>query len=60
MVEWLHRSLHSGLSFYVNANHKNSDEFVSFYVMSHKLTPHNHGLQSIFLVAWEGNGSSQY
>ena len=29
MVERLHRSLHSGFSYYVNANHKNWEEFVS-------------------------------
>jgi len=33
MVERLHRSLHSGLSHYVNANHKNWDEVVSYYLM---------------------------
>jgi len=40
MVERLHRSLHSGLSHYVNANHKHWEEFVSFYLMSHRATPH--------------------
>jgi len=40
MVERLHRSLHSGLSHYVNANHKNWEEFVSVYLMLHTATPH--------------------
>jgi hypothetical protein len=40
MVERLHHSLHSGLSHYVNANHKNWDEVVPFYLMSHRATPH--------------------
>ena len=35
MVERLHRSLHLGLSHYVNANHKNWEELVSFYLMSY-------------------------
>jgi transposase InsO family protein len=40
MVERLHRSLHSGLSHHVNANHQNWDEVVPYYVMSHRATPH--------------------
>jgi len=40
MLERLHRSLHSDLSHYVNANHKNWDEFVPFYLMSYRATPH--------------------
>jgi len=40
VVERLHRSLHSGLSHYVNANHKNWDEVVPYYLMSHRATPH--------------------
>jgi hypothetical protein len=40
MVERLHRSLHSGLSHYVIANHKNWDEVVPYYLMSHRATPH--------------------
>ena len=52
MVERLHRSLHSGLSYYVNANHKNWDELVSFYLNVISSHPsHDHGLQSILFVA---------
>jgi len=40
MVEGLHRFLYSGLSHYVNANHKNWDEFLSLYLMSRRATPH--------------------
>jgi len=40
MVERLHRSLHSGLSHYVNAYHKNWDKVVSYYLISHRATPH--------------------
>jgi len=40
MVERLHRSLHSGLSHYVNPNHKNWDEVVPYYLMSYRATPH--------------------
>jgi transposase InsO family protein len=40
MVERLHCSLHSGLSHYVNASHKNWDEVVPYYLMSHRATPH--------------------
>jgi hypothetical protein len=40
MVERLHRSPHSGLSHYVNANHKNWDEVVPYYLMSHRATLH--------------------
>jgi len=40
VVERLHPSLHSGLSHYVNANHKNWDEVVPYYLMSHRATPH--------------------
>jgi len=39
VVETLHRSLHSGLSHYVNANHNNWNEVVP-YIMSHRATPH--------------------
>jgi hypothetical protein len=39
-VERLHWSLHSGLSHYVNASHKNWDELVPFYLMSYRATPH--------------------
>jgi len=40
MVESLHCSLHSGLSHYVNANHKNWEEFVRFYLISYRANPH--------------------
>jgi hypothetical protein len=40
MVERLHRSLHSGISHYVNQNHKNWDEVVPYYLMSHRKTTH--------------------
>jgi transposase InsO family protein len=48
MVERLHRSLHSGLSHYVNANHENWDELVPFYLMSHRATPHTTTVYSPF------------
>jgi hypothetical protein len=53
MVERLHRSLHSGLSHYVNANHKNRDEVVPYYLMSHRSTPHTTTSYSPFyLLHW--------
>jgi hypothetical protein len=57
-VERLHLSLHSGLSHYVNANHKNWDKLVPFYLMSHS-HPSHHSLQPLFLIAWEKNDSAQ-
>jgi len=39
VVKRLHRFFHSGLSHYVNANHKNWDK-VPYFLMSHRATPH--------------------
>jgi hypothetical protein len=51
MVERIHPSLHSNLLHYVNANYKNWDEFVSFYLMSHRATPHtNTGYSPFYLL----------
>jgi len=51
MVERFHRSLHSGLSHYVNANHKNWDEVVPYYLMSHRATPHTTtGYSPVYLL----------
>jgi hypothetical protein len=38
-VERFHRSLHVGLSHYVNATNTNWDELVSFYLMAYRATP---------------------
>ena len=38
-IERFHRSLHTGLSNYINANHNNWDNLVYFYVMAYRATP---------------------
>jgi hypothetical protein len=50
MVERLHSSLNSGLSHYVNANHKISDEVLHYYLMSHRETPHTTTAYSPFYL----------
>jgi len=38
MVERLHRSLHAGLSHYVNSTHRNWDEVLPFFLMAYRAT----------------------
>jgi hypothetical protein len=38
-VERFHRSLHTGLSHYINSSHTNWDIFVPFYLMAYRATP---------------------
>jgi len=39
ILELWHRSLHTGLSHYINASHTNWDVVVPFYVMAYRATP---------------------
>jgi len=50
MVEGHHRSLHSGISHYVNANQYNLDKFVPFYLISHSATHHRTTVFSPFYL----------
>ena len=50
MVERLHRSLHAGLSHYVNSTHTNWDEVLPFFLMEYRATPVTTGYSPFFLL----------
>jgi len=51
MVERLHRSLHAGLSHYVNSSHTNWDEVLPFFLMAYRATPNiKTGYSPFFLL----------
>jgi len=51
MVERLHRSLHSGLSHYVNATNTNWDVLTPFFLMAYRATPNTvRGYSPFYLI----------
>jgi len=51
MVERFHRSLHTGLSHYIEASHTNWDSIVPFYLMAYRATPNTTtGYSPFFLL----------
>ena len=51
MVERLHRSLHTGLSHFIDASHTNWDTIVPFYLMAYRTTPNTTtGYSPFFLL----------
>lgn len=46
LTERFNKSLHSGLSHYVNATNTNWDIQVPFYLMAYRATPNSHRIQS--------------
>ena len=50
-VERLHRTLHAGLSHYVNSSHTNWDEVLPFFLMAYRATPNiTTGYSPFFLL----------
>jgi len=53
VIERFHRSLHTGLSRYINATNTNWDVLVLFYLMAYRATLNIHRIQSFLPPAWE-------